>query len=166
MENMDVFFDELIAAIESADPEAVAGTIVIFAGFLAVFAAIALIRYLMMAIGYSRMYRKANVAGWKAFIPVYNTYNNFKISWNGKFFFLYLVLYIATYLVGGSEQLLLSLIGAAVGIALIVVAVKQNVKMAKCFGKGAGTAILLILFPGITSLVLGFGKAEYTAIAE
>ena len=36
----------------------------------------------------------------------------------------------------------------------------------KLFGKGAGTGIALIFFPGITSLILGLGKAEYTAIAE
>ena len=126
----------------------------------------ALVRYLMRAIGYSKMYRKAGVAGWKAFIPVYHTYNNFKISWNTKFFFIYAALYIVTTVLGTTEQLLLSLIIAAAGIAMIVIGVKQEIKMAKCFGKGAGTGILLILFPGITSLVLGFGKAEYTPIAE
>ena len=112
------------------------------------------------------MYRKAGVAGWKAFIPIYHTYNNYKLSWNGNFFFLYMAMYILTTVLGSNEQLLLSLIAAAAGIALIVIAVKQNVKMAKLFGKGTGTAILLILFPGITSLVLGFGKAEFLGAAE
>ena len=37
----------------------------------------------------------------------------------------------------------------------------KQMNMAKCFGKGAGTTIALILFPGITSLVLGLGKAEF-----
>ena len=49
----------------------------------------------------------------------------------------------------------------AAGIALLVVTVKQNVKMAKLFGKGAGTGIALMFFPGITSLILGLGKAEF-----
>ena len=166
MENMDVFIEELITMIEAMDPEILAGGIVFFTGLFAIVAAATAMRYLMIAIGYSRMYRKAGVAGWKAFIPVYHSYNNYKISWNGKMFFLYLALYILATVLGTSEQLLVSLIGAAAGIALIVIAVKQNVKMAKCFGKGTGTAILLILFPGITALVLGLGKAEYTAIAE
>ena len=156
MENMN----ELIAAIETMDPEAVASAILAFTGLFVIIAAIALIRYLMTAIGYSKMYRKAGEAGWKAFIPVFNTYNNYKISWNGKFFFLYAALVIASSLRVFNEGAL-ALLGTAYSIAIIYIGVKQNIKMAKLFGKGAGTGIALILFPGITSLILGLGKAEF-----
>lgn len=162
MENMN----ELIAAIETMDPEVMASTILLFAGCFAIVAAFAVIRYLMTAIGYSKMYRKAGEAGWKAFIPVYNTFNNYKIAWNGKFFFLYAALYILFTLLGNAEGIALQLAAAAAGIALVVVDVKRNVKMAKSFGKGVGTGIALIFFPGITALILGLGKAEYAAIAE
>ena len=158
--------NELITAIEAMDPTILGGAALATTGILISIAVTALIRYLMTAIGYSKMYRKAGEAGWKAFIPVLNTYNNFKISWNGKMFFLYAAMYILLSLFGGTQQLLVSLMGAAGGIALLVMAVMQNVKMAKAFGKGAGTGIALILFPGITSLILGLGKAEFTAIAE
>ena len=160
MENMN----ELIAAIETMDPEAVASAILAFTGLFVIIAAAALIRYLMTAIGYSKMYRKAGEAGWKAFIPVFNTYNNYKISWTGKMFFLSAALYILMSVMGGAEALAIQLATAAAGIALLVIAFKQNIKMAKLFGKGAGTGIALIFFPGITSLILGLGKAEYTAI--
>jgi hypothetical protein len=119
------------------------------------------IRYLLTAIGYSKMFRKAGVAPWKAFIPVYNTYNNYKLSWNGKMFFLSAALYILLTVLGGAEALALQLAAGAAGIALIVVMVKQNVKMANLFGKGNGTGIALMFFPGITSLILGLGKAEF-----
>ena len=160
MENMN----ELIAAIETMDPEAVASAILAFTGLFVIIAAIALIRYLMTAIGYSKMYRKAGEAGWKAFIPVYNTYNNYKISWTGKKFFLSAALYILMSALTNSTMLSLQLVAAAAGIALLVIVIKQNIKMAKTFGKGAGTGIALMFFPGITSLILGLGKAEYTAI--
>ena len=155
---------ELMAALQSMDPAEIEAALAGLGAIL--FAAIAgvLIRYLMHAIGYAAMYRKAGVAGWKAFIPVYNTYNNYKISWNGKMFFLYAAMYILLSLFGGTQQLLVSLMGAAGGIALLVIAVMQNVKMAKAFGKGAGTGIALILFPGITSMILGLGKAEFIGI--
>ena len=163
---MDIMINELIAEIEKMDPEILAGGIVFLAGLFAAVVAYNVIRYLMKGIGYGILYRKAGVAPWKAFIPVYNTYNNYKLSWNGKFFFLSAALYILMSLLGGAEVLAVQLAAAAASIALIVVVVKQNVKMAKLFGKGAGTAIALIFFPGITSLILGLGKAEYTAIAE
>ena len=158
--------NELMIALEAMDPNALAAAIAASVGLIAVIALSGLIRYLMIAIGYSKMYRKAGVAPWKAFIPVYNTYNNYKISWNGKMFLLSAALYILMSLLGGAEALAVQLAAAAASIALIVVAVKQNIKMAKLFGKGAGTGIALMFLPGITSLILGLGKAEYTAIAE
>ena len=160
---------QIMEAIEAMGPGAVediaAGIIVIYVAIVAalVYAAV---RYLMNGIGYSTMYRKAGVAPWKAFIPFYNIYNNYKLSWNSKMFFVSAALYILLGLVGNSTMLSVQLAGIAAGIALIVIEAKQNIKMAKLFGKGAGTGIALMFLPGITSLILGLGKAEYTAIAE
>ena len=156
---------EMIIEMMETDPaflEAAAFGIVTVATLITAGAICAVIRYLMRAIGYSKMYRKAGVAGWKAFIPVYNSYNNYKISWNGKMFALAIALYI---LMGASNStmLALQLAAAAAAIALMVVVFKQNIKMAKLFGKGAGTGIALMFFPGITSLILGLGKAEFQA---
>ena len=160
---------EIMTAIEAMGPGAMEdltlGVLVILVGMIAALI-YAVTRYLMKGIGYSAMYRKADVAPWKAFIPFYNTYNNYKLSWNSKMFFVSAALYILLGLVGNSTMLSVQLAGIAAGIALIVIEAKQNIKMAKLFGKGAGTGIALMFLPGITSLILGLGKAEYTAIAE
>ena len=166
MMTTDMMINEMIATLEAMDPEILAGGLLFVTGLFAAIFALGVIRYLLTAIGYSKMYRKAGVAGWKAFIPVYNAYNNYKISWNGKMFFLSAALYILLSAFAHNAMLALQLVSAVAGIALIVVMVKQNVKMAKLFGKGNGTGIALMFFPGITSLILGLGKAEYTAIAE
>ena len=155
------FMNELIAIVENSAPDALAGLIVAVTGAFAAVAAVAFIRYLMTAIGYSKMYRKAGEAGWKAFIPVLNTYNNYKISWNGKLFFLYAVLFVASTVLGVFAEGAMGVVSGIVSLAILVLAVMQHVKMAKAFGKGAFIGILLILFPGITALVLGLGKAEY-----
>ena len=161
MMTTEMMTNELITAIEAMDPEVLAGGLLILAGIFAAMFALTVIRYLLTAIGYSKMYRKADVAPWKAFIPVYHTYNNYKLSWNGKMFFLAAALYILLSVLGGAEALAIQLAVIAAGIALMVVTVKQNIKMAKLFGKGTGTGIALIFFPGITSLILGLGKAEF-----
>ena len=157
----EMMTNELITAIEAMDPEVLAGGLLILAGIVAAIFTLTVIRYLLIAIGYSKMYRKADIAPWKAFIPVYHTYNNYKLSWNGKMFFLAAALYILLNILGGAEALAIQLAVIAAGIALMVVTVKQNIKMAKLFGKGTGTGIALIFFPGITSLILGLGKAEF-----
>ena len=156
-----MMMNEMMTAIEAMDPEILAGGLLVVAGIFAAIFAIGVIRYLLTAIGYSKMYRKAGEAPWKAFIPVYNAYNNYKISWNGKMFFLSAALYILLNAFANSAMVALQLVSAAAGIALIVIVVKQNVKMAKLFGKGNGTGIGLMFFPGITSLILGLGKAEF-----
>ena len=166
MMTTEMMTNELITAIEAMDPEVLAGGLLILAGIFAAIFALTVIRYLLIAIGYSKMYRKADIAPWKAFIPVYHTYNNYKLSWNGKMFFLAAALYILVTALANSTMLAAQLAVIAAGIALMVVTVKQNVKMAKLFGKGAGTGIALMFFPGITSLILGLGKAEFKAIAE
>ena len=158
--------NELITAIEAMDPAVVSGIALATSAIITISVVVLLVRYLMQAIGYSKMYRKAGVAGWKAFVPVYNTYTNYKISWNGKLFFLYVALSIASSALDMYTEGAMALVAMAVSIGVIYMCVKQNVRMAKHFGKGVGTGIALILFPGITSLVLGLGKAEYTAIAE
>ena len=158
-----MMINEMMATIEAMDPEILAGGLLVVAGIFAAIFVLGVIRYLLTAIGYSKMYRKAGEAGWKAFIPVYNTYNNYKISWNGKFFFLYAALYILFGAIANGTGIAMQLAAAAAGIALLVVDVKRNVKMAKRFGKGAGTGIALIFFPGITALILGLGKAEFQA---
>ena len=161
MMTTEMMMNEMMATLEAMDPEILAGGLILVAGIFAAIMALGVIRYLLTAIGYSKMYRKAGEAGWKAFIPVYNTYNNYKISWTGKFFFLSAALYILVTALSNSAMLAAQLAVIAAGIALMVVTVKQNVKMAKLFGKGTGTGIALIFFPGITSLILGLGKAEF-----
>ena len=157
----EMMTNELITAIEAMDPEILGAAVLGIFAIFAVTVILSVIRYLLTAIGYSKMYRKADIAPWKAFIPVYNTYNNYKLSWNREMFTLSVVLYIVLNALGGAETLIPQLAAAATGITLIVVMVKQNVKMAKLFGKGAGTGIALMFFPGITSLILGLGKAEF-----
>ena len=156
-----MMINEMMANLEAMDPEILAGGLLFVAGIFAAVMALGVIRYLLTAIGYSKMYRKAGEAGWKAFIPVYNTYTNYKIAMSAKFFFLYAALNILFAAIANSTGIALQLAAAAAGIALIVVDVKRNVKMAKLFGKNAGTGIALIFFPGITSQILGLGKAEY-----
>ena len=161
MENTNVMINELIAAVETMDPEAIASTILMFTGIFAILAAFAFIHYLIRAIGRSTMYRKAGVAGWKAFIPVYTTYNNFKISWDIKKFFLFIALIAASTFLGFFTKGIMVEVATFVSISVVYMFLQQNVNMAKLFGKGTGTGIALAVFPGITSLALGLGKAEF-----
>ena len=152
---------QLMAALQNMDPAAIEAALMGLGGLLFVGIAFAVIRYLMHAIGYAAMYRKAGVASWKAFIPFYNTYNNYKISWNGKLFFLYAAMIIASTFLGIFTEGIMASVASLVSFGVVYMTLKQNVNMAKLFGKGTATGVALAVFPGITSLVLGLGKAEF-----
>ena len=152
---------ELTAALQNMNPAMLEDIALGLGGLILFGMAYVIIRYLLNAIGLCTMYRKAGVAPWKAFIPVYNTYNNYKLSWNGKLFFLTAALSIASSVLSVFTEGAMAFVSMAASIGLIYMVVKQNIKMAKLFGKCAGTGIALIFFPGITSLILGLGKAEF-----
>ena len=166
MMTTEMMINEMMATIEAMDPEILAGGLLVVAGIFAAILALGVIRYLLTAIGYSKMYRKAGEAPWKAFIPVYNTYNNYKISWNGKMFFLYAALSVVSFFIGIQTEGMMAMLAGAVSLGVLFMALKQNIRMAKLFGKGNGTGIALAFFPGITSLILGMGKAEFQAQTE
>ena len=55
---------------------------------------------------------------------------------------------------------------AVLGIVWIVMQVKLQMRVAKSFGKGKLWGLGLFLVPFVTSLILGFGSAEYLGNPE
>ena len=152
---------EIITIIENADPTALGGAVLAITGLTTILAVSALIRYVMCGIGYGKMFKKAGEASWKAWVPFYNAYMTYAISWKGLFFFLYLALTAVS-----KMPIDMSFVTSVAAAVSLVIAIIQSIKMAALFGKGKGTGFALAFFPGITSMILGLGKAEYTAIEQ
>ncbi|KNC18463.1 hypothetical protein AC792_11995 [Arthrobacter sp. RIT-PI-e] len=85
------------------------------------------------------IFAKAGRPAWAAFVPIYNYIVLFRIA--GLSAWLVILLFIP----------LLNL------VALVLLAIN----VAKVFGKGVGTAILLFLFAVIMYFVLSYGSARY-----
>lgn len=47
--------------------------------------------YVLLAIAYWKIFEKAGEPGWKALIPFYNTYSQYKFTWNPNMFWIVLV---------------------------------------------------------------------------
>lgn len=155
--------DMIMETVNNLDPLVALTTgavvTVIFAGMLF----LSFLQYLLTAAGYCKMFGKAGVSGWKAFIPLYNDYEKFKLAWNPRMFFVYLALSLVLMVVCIVDTTAAYLFSLPVLIAAAVIFVKQELKMAKSFGKGVGTGLLLMFVPFIAAPVLGFGKAEFAA---
>lgn len=115
-------------------------------GGAGIFGGVFLLLYLAVLVlviaGMWRVFTKAGRPGWAAIIPIYNGWVMFEIA--GK----------------PGWWVLLALV-PFVNIAGIVLAIIAYIELAKRFGKGGGTAALLILLPFIGWPMLGFGDAQY-----
>lgn len=141
---------------------ALGGTIV------AVVLVVLLLIYIVTCIGYAKMFQKAGEAGWKAYVPVYNTYVLFKKCWSTKMFWMTVVLSVVSGIVDriSSDNAMLGLVSAVLAIVAIVIQIMGCRRISRAYGRKTGTAIGLFFLPTIFSWILGFGSAEYTGNGE
>lgn len=101
---------------------------------------------ILSIVGQWKMFKKAGAEGYISLIPVYNLIKEMRLG--GLPIYWFFLVYLS----------FIPLIG---WIAPLVLAFWKNINLAKAFGKGAGTGVLLTFFPYVMYPVLGFGKAEY-----
>jgi hypothetical protein len=127
------------------------------AAFLIVMWIVMLAFAVLAIIGLWKTFNKAGLPGWAAIIPFYNEYNIVKLS-NRPVFFFWIIL-------GCSLLAWIPFIGWLLIIGILVLWVFMALDIAANFGQGTGFAILLIIFPQIMLLILGFGSYEFRRIA-
>ena len=89
-----------------------------------------------------KIFEKAGVEGWKAFIPLYNIFVLYKLTWGNGFMSLLLL----------------------VPIVDIVISVMTAIKLAKAFGKGTGFGIGIFFFPVICKGIIAFDESRYEGV--
>ena len=127
-------------------------------GGAAVFFTLVWIAFAVLTIvGLWKTLSKAGLPGWAAIIPFYNEYNVVKMS-NRPLYFFWIILACSLFA-------WIPLLGFVLIIGAFVLWVFIALDIAANFGQGTGFAILLIIFPWIMFLILGFGSATYNRIA-
>ena len=128
-------------------------------GIFAVLVSVAL--YVLQIIGWWKIYTKAGEAGWKSLIPFYNFYILYKICWETKYFWYTLAAALLSGILSGIGGTVCTLLSGLLSIAILVLTIMQNYKLAKAFGHGGGYTVGLIFIPWLFVLLLGFGSSEY-----
>lgn len=100
---------------------------------------ISLIIVLVVLVAVWKIFTKCGEPGWKAIIPFYNLYTEYKLFWGKGWIFILTLIPVVN----------------------IVVTIMMLHKMAKAFGHGAGYTLGLLFFPYIFFIILGFNKDEY-----
>ena len=130
---------------------------------LLVGAVLAVIAVILLVIGRWRLFRKAGKPGWHSIIPILSMYQEYAISWKGWVGLLSLLCgagMSASYMLLGQTNAS-ALLMLALGLVSFVLHVIESFRLAKAFGKGGGTGILLVLLRNISRFFLGVGKATY-----
>lgn len=111
-------------------------------GIYMVILVVSLILAVISIIALWRIFEKANVAGWKSIIPIYNSVCFYQITW-------------------GSGWMLLT---CFVPFVNIVIGIMTIHKLSQSFGKDIGFTFGLIFLQPIFLLILAFGSAKYNAL--
>lgn len=127
-----------------------------------------IIVYIVSCLGQFALFRKAGRSGWKAFIPFLNTYTLCELA-NAKEFFIWsLIISFGSPIVTNfanslGSDILSSIVNLAVTCFTIYVYAVLYRRLADCFGfDGWAWTILILLFPFIMFLIIGFGSSQYT----
>lgn len=93
----------------------------------------------LVLFGLWKVFEKAGEPGWKAIVPLYNTYTAFKIAMGCGWIFLL----------------------ALIPFVRVIVLIIFGWKLAKSFGRGVGFAVGLFFLPMVFLLILGFDDSKY-----
>ena len=129
-----------------------------------------IVLYVLLVIAFWKMFNKFGEPGWKAIIPIYNTYIMYKYTWQRKFFWISLILDIvgtALTTAGMGNGTVASMNQPLVWIGLVVLLVDLVIafiaiyKLSVAFGHGIGYFFGLIFLSIIFYYILGFGSSKY-----
>ena len=127
---------------------------------------VSLICAVLMIIAWWKVFTKAGDKGWKAIIPIYNGYTQFKLFWNTKMFWITLAIAVVAGICGAVGGAVLTVIYAILAIAAVVIGIMFSHRVSKSFGHGAGFTVGLVLLNFIFMLILAFGKSEYKKLED
>lgn len=112
---------------------------------------------------------KAGQKGWKALIPFYSDYINYKIAWDGRIYVALLVGSIASALLGAICGLIHPVFGMVISVicntavlgAGALAGMILQFKMARAFGRNDYFAVGLYFVSPVFTAILAFGDAHY-----
>jgi hypothetical protein len=110
---------------------------------VALYLIIVLAVYVLVVIGWWKIFTKAGQPGWAAIIPLYNIYTLLKVVGRPGW---WLILYF-------------------IPLVDFVIHIIVNLDLARSFGKSAGYALGLLFLPVIFYPILGLGNSKYVGPA-
>ena len=135
----------------TADP----GLLVFLGTMLWVSFLVAVVMYVLFALGLMKFFEKANKPGWAAWVPVYNYYVMTEVAGVPMYWFWILV-----------AGILISWV-PLLGLVTLVASIFILYKFLERYGKGAGHTVLALFFPFLYFIIVGNSKdLAYSSAAK
>lgn len=158
--------EEVKAALDEAGltNEEAAWLIWLFAGLgmmLIPLAIVGIILRILRIIALWKAFERAGEPWWKALVPVYCTYIQYKLSGIKNWFWYGLLIAVLAWIIAAcipDQQELITNIGSAITWIIYIV---MLFKFARKYSWGTFASVLFVLFYPICILVLGFGNYPY-----
>ena len=120
------------------------------------------------------IFKKAGQKGWKALIPFYSDYINYKIAWDGRIYLAIIIGQVAAAILSAICGLISAGFGAFVSIVCNTIVMGAGAiagmilqfKMARAFGRNDYFAIGLYLLGSVFTALLAFGDSEYKGVPQ
>ena len=128
---------------------------------IAIMAVIVAINYILSAIGYVKIFQKANIDNpiAKRMIPLWNTFTAFQMTDNLNMFWILIGVSVVSSVISTIPVISsLTIVGS---ISALYIVILQEHKLSKAFGHGAGYTVGLVLLRPIFMLILGCGSSQY-----
>lgn len=120
-----------------------------------------LIFHILQVIARWKIFTKANEAGWKSLIPIYNEYILYKISFRTAFFWLFLLFVLISGFLSRTDSAALQSIGTVSMVLSGIIEILQLHRLSKAFGHGLPFTLGLIFLNPLFMLILGLGASSY-----
>ena len=130
---------------------------------------IAVVGFIMSAVGKWLILKKAGRPGWHGLIPVLNMYDEYSVCWKGWMIIPAGILFMigvacSPDVIG--DNIIFAMISEVALLGYLAIRFIENMKLAKAFGKGPLFGIFLFLFDRLGSLCLGLSSSEYVGREE
>ena len=119
--------------------------------------------YVLQVIADWKILSKAGMPGILSLIPFVNVCAEYSVCWSGFMGAVYMICLTLSTTLAQKQDAPQSMVVAASAMGLIatVIHIVQSFKLAKAFGKGFGTGLLLLISGPLGRLVLGLGSSRY-----
>lgn len=131
--------------------------------YFAIMGSVLLILEVLSMVARWSIFKKCSISGWKALIPIYSGYLFYRISWRGKYFWIFLVMTVSAIISGNlaENNIIMTMIYEITFVIAVIFYIIQSIMLALKFDHSMLFGLGIVVFNIIFLFIIAFGDSEY-----